>query len=299
MLAEAAGPCIIHANHRPGGRRTMFPRRLIHSLALATALGAFSVPASAEWKYPDWSGQWTDLNPNRWDPSRPPNAQAAPLVPEYQAKLQAAAADRRQGGRGNTPTMNCGHTGMPRSMLVYETMEIVIKPSATYMLFSFVDPLRRIYTDGRDFPAPLDPTWMGYSIGHWESAGADGKYDTLVIETRGIKGPRILDGSGIPFHDDNQTIIRERLSLDPANPDRLLNEISLIDHAFTQPWTATRSYKRDRSAPYVEFDCREANQHVVVGPETYFVSSDGFLMPTRKDQSPPDTRYFSVQRSEK
>src|SRR5215831_12360449 len=128
----------------PGGSTIMIRRRLIRSLALAALLGAISLPASAEWRYPDWSGQWTDLNTGRWDPSRPANAQAAPLIPEYRTKLAAAAADRRQGGRGNTPTMACGHSGMPRSMLVYETMEIVIKPSAAYMLFSFVDPLRRI-----------------------------------------------------------------------------------------------------------------------------------------------------------
>ncbi|HEY7298524.1 MAG TPA: hypothetical protein VH684_11360 [Xanthobacteraceae bacterium] len=273
----------------------MIRRCLLHSLVLATALAALSLPAAAEWKFPDWSGQWTDLNTNRWDPSRPPGAQQAPLVPEYQAALQTAAVDRRKGGRGNTPTFNCGHSGMPRSMLVYETMEIVIKPAETYMLFSFVDPLRRIYTDGRDWPTSLDPTWMGYSIGRWESTSGDGKYDTLVVETRNFRGPRILDGSGIPFHSDNQTIIRERISLDRSKPDVLLDEITLIDHAFTQPWTATRSYKRDRKAPYIEFDCRENNEHVVLGRETYLISADGFLMPTRKDQPPPDTRYFSVQ----
>jgi hypothetical protein len=275
----------------------MIGRRLIHSLALATALGTASLPAAAEWKYPDWSGQWTDLHTNRWDPTRPPDQ--APLVPEYRALFQAAAADRRNGGRGNTPTMNCGHSGMPRSMLVYETMEIVIKPAETYMLFSFVDPLRRIYTDGRNWPASLDPTWMGYSIGRWEGTSGDGKYDTLVVETRNFRGPRILDGGGIPLHNDNQTIIRERFSLDRARPDVLLNEITLIDHAFSRPWTALRSYKRDRNAPYIEFDCRENNEHVVIGRETYFVSSDGFLMPTRKGQPPPDTRYFNIQGAEK
>jgi hypothetical protein len=37
----------------------------------------------------------------------------------------------------------------------------------------------------------------------------------------------------------------------------------------------------------------------VIGRETYFVSADGFLLPTRKDQPPPDTRYFSNQGAEK
>ena len=38
--------------------------------------------------------------------------------------------------------------------------------------------------------------------------------------------------------------------------------------------------------------CAENNDHVGIGPENYMVSADGFLMPTRKDQPPPDLRYF-------
>ena len=64
-------------------------------------------------------------------------------------------ADRANGGRGNTPTISCGHTGMPRAMLVYEAMEFSVHPNITYLMFDFVDPLRRIYTDGRTWPSPL------------------------------------------------------------------------------------------------------------------------------------------------
>jgi hypothetical protein len=280
-------------NRAAAGGRVMNSRISFLSIALAAVIYSVSGPTFAQWKYPDWSGRWTDLNTNRWDPSRPPNAgQQAPLVPEYQAKLEAAMTNRAEGGRGNTPTISCGHTGMPRAMLVYETMEIVIKPSATYMMFDFLDPLRRIYTDGRDWPSSVDPTWAGYSIGHWEGVGQDGNYSTLVVETRNFKGPRIVDGSGIPLHTDNQTIIRERMSLDKTDADRLLDEITLIDHAFTRPWTVTRSYKRQRSPAWAEYDCHENNEHVIVGNEAYLISADGYLMPTRKDQPPPDARYF-------
>ena len=36
------------------------------------------------------------------------------------------------------------------------------------------------------------------------------------------------------------------------------------------------------------------NAHVQVGKENYFIiiSADGLLMPARKDQPPPDLRYF-------
>jgi hypothetical protein len=271
----------------------MIVRSAILTLTIAALLGAAGANAQAQWKYPDWSGQWTDLNTDRWDPSRPRNAgQEAPLTPEYQAALKAAGASREDGGRGNTPTISCGHTGMPRSMLVYETMEIVIKPNLTYMIFDFIDPVRRIYTDGRAWPKSLDPLWMGYSIGQWEDQSADGRYHTLAIETRSFKGPRIVDGSGIPLHADNQTIIKERLSLDPKTDDVLHDEITLIDHALTRPWTVTRSYKRHHDLPAAEYSCGENNEHVFIRNEAYFLSADGYLMPTRKDQPPPDARYF-------
>jgi hypothetical protein len=34
------------------------------------------------------------------------------------------------------------------------------------------------------------------------------------------------------------------------------------------------------------------NNQVVVGKENYFLSGDGLLMPAKKDQAPPDLRYF-------
>jgi hypothetical protein len=32
--------------------------------------------------------------------------------------------------------------------------------------------------------------------------------------------------------------------------------------------------------------------HVQIGNEAYFLSADGHLMPTKKNQAPPDLRYF-------
>jgi hypothetical protein len=40
----------------------------------------------------------------------------------------------------------------------------------------------------------------------------------------------------------------------------------------------------------LEFDCAEDNRHVVIGKESYFLDSDRNLMPTRKDQPPPEFR---------
>jgi hypothetical protein len=38
--------------------------------------------------------------------------------------------------------------------------------------------------------------------------------------------------------------------------------------------------------------CGENNQHVEVGKETYFISADGYLMPTKKNQPLPPLKGF-------
>ena len=177
-------------------------------------------------------------------------------------------------------------------------MEFVVTPETTYILMSRDhDFNRHIYTDGRDFPAnmALEPRFLGYSIGKWLDADGDGRYDTLVVETRGLKGPRVFDASGIPLHEDNETIIQERIYIDKANPNLLHDDITTIDHALTRPWTVHKNYRRDVSAGSTWFGhsvCGEGNAHVGIGKEVYYLSGDGLLMPAIKDQPPPDLRYF-------
>jgi len=43
---------------------------------------------------------------------------------------------------------------------------------------------------------------------------------------------------------------------------------------------------------WFEYNCTENNRHVVVGKDNYYGSTDGYLMPVRKDQAPPDLKYF-------
>jgi hypothetical protein len=47
---------------------------------------------------------------------------------------------------------------------------------------------------------------------------------------------------------------------------------------------------------WAESVCGENNAHVTIGDEIYFLSGDGLLMPAKKDQPPPDLRYFNRTR---
>jgi hypothetical protein len=180
---------------------------------------------------------------------------------------------------------------MPRMMNVIYPMEFIVQPKITYILFEDNLP-RRIYTDGRNWPAEPEPSFAGYSIGHWVDQDGKGSFNLLEIETRYMKGPRTFEGSGLPLHEDNQTVIKERIFLDTAKPDLLHDEITTIDHALTRPWTVTKSYRRERNPVWLPNECAEDNHHVSIGKDDYFIGADGLLMPAKKDQPPPDLRYF-------
>src|SRR5207253_10517875 len=129
---------------------------------------------------------------------------------------------------------------------ILRQLEIFITPWVTLVVYENNLP-RRIYTDGRDFSAKDNlPSYAGYSIGKWIDEDGDGRYDVLEVETRNFKGPRNYEPSGIPLHADNQSVIKERLSLDKADNNILRNEITVVDNALTRPWTVVKRYRRER-----------------------------------------------------
>jgi hypothetical protein len=287
----------------------------IAAAALAvTLIGLTGAAAAAEEsQYPNLSGQWRRAGGGgllaggagglRYDDSKPAKdtpslGQEPPLTPEYQAIYDANLNDMEQGGQGIDPTYACISPGMPRVMIPYGPLEIVMTPQVTYILMERDhDHFRHIYTDGRGFPPMMReyPLFLGYSIGTWRDETGSGRYDTLEVETRGLKGPRVFDATGIPLHADNETVIKERIYLDRRDANLLHEEITTIDHALTRPWTVEKLLRRVVSKDPIWFGhsvCGEGNAHIGIGQEVYYLSADGLLMPAKKDQPPPDLRYF-------
>jgi hypothetical protein len=266
---------------------------------LQTAGGA--ARAADDGKYPDWRGQWLRFavpglpgQPSH-DQTKPwGRGQQAPLTPEYQAVLEASIADQANGGLGNFPTTSGRAAGMPHMMMAFIPMEFVVTPDATYILVGMYDHFRRIFTDGRDWPKEIVPTYAGYSIGRWIDSKGDARYDVLEVETRGFKGPRAYDELGLPLAYDNQSIFRERIYRDRNDPNILHDEMTTIDHALTRPWTVDKKYVHNGNlqADWPEYYITEENAQVVIGKENYFLSAEGLLMPAKKNQAPPDLRYF-------
>src|SRR5215813_12051809 len=245
-----------------------------------TTCATFDTAAAADATYPNWKGQWIPVtragvaDPRlSFDPTKPSGAgQQAPLNPEYRKVFEESLAEQANGGVGNDPTAQCYAGGMPR-MMTYEAQEYVITPDTTYVLLGGDDHLRRIITDGRDWPANLFATYQGYSIGQWIDTDGDGVYDVLEVETRGpFKGPRAYDASGLPLHFDNQSVFKERLYRDKNDPKIFHDEITVIDHALTRPWTVNKKYVRnpDTRADWPESICPEYNANIMIGKENYF-----------------------------
>jgi hypothetical protein len=284
----------------------MSNRSLSGFLALASMLMmTIGAQAADPAMYPDLRGGWSRFvvrglgGQPSFDQSKPwGHGQQAPLTPEYQKILDDSIADQAKGGQGNfIDHALCHPAGMPFMMVATRPLEIIVTPDTTYILVGGSDHYRRLYTDGRSWPKTIEPSYSGYSIGKWIDTDGDGRYDLLEVETRGpFKGRRAYDATGLPLHFDNLSVFKERIYLDKGDPNLLHDEITVIDNALTRPWTVDKKYVR-RPEPHpdwVEAYCTEGTALVGVGNEIYFLSADGFLMPSRKGQAAPDLRYFDA-----
>jgi hypothetical protein len=288
------------------------------ALMLAAAVSTAGAAQAAEgMKYPDWKGawaRWVPPNASRdpgnggtgftaggqpsFDQSKPwGRGQEAPLTPEYQKVFEDSIADQAKGGEGNfyDHAVRCLPGGMPLMTIAFQPLEFVVTPATTYILIGGSEHYRRIFTDGRPWPAEIEPTYAGYSVGKWIDEDGDGVYDVLEVETRGpFKGRRVYDATGLPLHFDNESTFFERIYRDKTNANMLHDVITVKDHALTRPWMVDKKYIRDPNPhpKWAEQYCTEERSMVDVGGEAYFLSADGSLMPVRKDQPPPDLRYF-------
>jgi len=289
-------------------------RNVICAIAAAAAIIATcsGLEAADRVQYPEWKGAWERWVPEvsivspsglrtpggqpSFDQTKPwGRGQEAPLTAEYQKVLEDSIADQASGGQGNNfDRARCMPTGMPHNM-TFGPLEFVVTPDTTYMLIGL--QARRIFTDGRDWPSEIEPSYVGYSIGRWIDQGGDGAYDLLEVETRGFKGPRVYDATGLPLHFDNQSIFKERIFIDKADPKIIHDQVTVIDHALTRPWTVDKRYVHDANPrpSWRENSCVEGSGLVAIGKEMYVLRADGGLMPTKKDQPPPDISYFKQE----
>jgi hypothetical protein len=177
-------------------------------------------------------------------------ATAPKLAPEYLAKWEVMRKSRMAGSSETDPNANCLSAGMPGMMSMTYGMEIQHTPGKVTIYGELNDVYRRIYLDGRKPQKRTldDPTFSGYSVGHWEG-------DTLVVDTVALREDTLLDL--FSPHSDELTI-RERIRF--TAPGILEDRITATDpKALTEPFTQVRTYRK-ASPPndeLREFSCAE------------------------------------------
>ena len=175
---------------------------------------------------PDWTGVWMGSGTlfEQKEGARSPNGNPdardfPPYKPEWEAAYTKFLNEVVKPGKFSDP-LSIGYPGgMMRMFSPARGLQFVVRPEQVWIVYERPD-VRYIYTDGRPFPPEdeLWPTFEGYSIGHWEG-------DTLVIETRSIKGGVPIDRTGAALSD--QARVTERIRKIDAKT--LQNEITVVE----------------------------------------------------------------------
>jgi hypothetical protein len=142
-------------------------------------------PRTADGK-PDLSGMWQpEVNAYRFDVIQDPKDEGI-FRPEAETVFQKHVADLHR----TDPVTNCLPSGP--SEMFNSTYRIIQSRAVVAVLFEGgMGRYRQIYVDGRKLPKDPNPTWLGYSVGHWEG-------DTLVVESAGFNDRTWLDRAGHP-----------------------------------------------------------------------------------------------------
>jgi hypothetical protein len=158
---------------------------------------------------------------------------------------------RKETNGKDDPEGFCLPPGVPRITYTPYPSKIIPMPGLMLILYEAgTRAYRQIFMDGRPLPKNPDPTWFGYSVGHWEG-------DTLVVETSGFNDRTWLDGDGHPHSDAMRVTERyRRTDLDHIEYKFLIDDPKM----YTKAWGNTTILSRIPNYELVEYICNENNR---------------------------------------
>jgi len=204
------------------------------------------VPHTPDGK-PDLSGLWDKISPKYG------RNIAADLKPE-DVPLKPWARDlynKRIDNNGKDhPGASCLPSGIPEKDNIPDGLKLVQTEDLVLLLHESRTIYRQIFTDGRPLPKNPQPTWMGYSIGHWDK-------DTFVVETIGQNGRTWLDMRGLPGTEALR--VTERFSRPKIGHMDI--DVTIDDpEAYTKPWTVNLAWRLIPDTDLIESICEENNR---------------------------------------
>jgi hypothetical protein len=151
------------------------------------------------------------------------------------------------------PNVRCMPRGAPRIWTDDYYKRLIQIPDRLIILTERNMQYRQIFTDGRPLPVDPNPTWNGYSTGHWDG-------DTLVVETVGFKDDLWLDSNGNPLTNAGRMIEKIRR----PSFGTLQIEITIDDpKAYTAPWTVTLNQPIVLDSELLDYYCLENEKDYV------------------------------------
>ena len=219
----------------------------------AAVVSAALIPASAQWLHyptpgiprtpdgkpnlsapapktpdgkPDLSGIWMAA-----DGKYLPNLALDGIEVPFQPWARALYKERQENLGMGRPSERCLTHGVTDFDALATMRRIIQTPGMIAILFEAYNHYRQIFLDGRSLPAPTQPAYMGYSVGHWEG-------DTLVVDTTGFNDRGWLDDGG---HPQTEALhVTERLRR--RNFGHIDLQLTIDDpKAYTKPWTVALS----------------------------------------------------------
>jgi hypothetical protein len=175
-----------------------------------------------------------------------------PDVP-FQPWARALYDHRQATLTADDPHVRCKSSGGPRLYHTPYGFEIVDIPEMKQIFVMGVGgphTYRTIYMDGRRHPEHLNPTYHGYSIGHWEG-------ETLVVDTVGYNERFWLSREGLPHTE--RLHLTERFTR--PEYDTLRYEATIDDPgAYTKPWSGGWAIPWNPNDEMYEYVCQENNR---------------------------------------
>jgi hypothetical protein len=139
---------------------------------------------------------------------------------------RALYAERALSYARESPDSNCLPPGPRAGLFGMEPVKFVETDGLLLILYED-SPTRQVFLDGRKLPADPNPTWTGYSVGHWDG-------DTLVVETTGFNDRTWLDLTGHP-HSEALTVTERFRRVDVGH---MRLEMTFDDpKTYVRPWT--------------------------------------------------------------
>ena len=200
---------------------------------------------------PDLSGFWIpeNLTKHLLNLAADLGPEGPPLTPWGQGVLNERIANEGK----DHPGVSCLPSGIPEKDNIPDGLKVVQTEDLTIVLHESRTIYRQIFTDGRPLPKDPQPTWMGYSIGHWDK-------DTFVVETIGQNGRTWLDMRGLPGTEKLK--VTERFTR--ARIGHMDIDVTIDDPvAYTKPWNVRLQWRLLPDTDLIESICEENNRDPV------------------------------------